>query len=60
MKPGPRNLITDVAGLRVGNAEDVRIKTGSTVLVGDTSFRASVDVMGGSPGSRETDQWRER
>jgi D-aminopeptidase len=55
MKPGPRNLITDVAGLRVGNAEDHRIKTGTTVLLGDTSFRASVDVMGGSPGSRETD-----
>jgi L-aminopeptidase/D-esterase-like protein len=55
MRPGPRNLITDVAGLRVGNAEDHRIKTGTTVLVGDKPFRASVDVMGGSPGSRETD-----
>jgi L-aminopeptidase/D-esterase-like protein len=55
MKPGPRNLITDVAGLRVGNAEDHHIKTGTTVLVSDRPFRASVDVMGGSPGSRETD-----
>ncbi len=55
MKPGPRNLITDVAGLRVGNAEDHRIKTGTTVLVADRPFRASVDVMGGSPGTRETD-----
>ncbi|MEP7241920.1 MAG: P1 family peptidase, partial [Devosia sp.] len=55
MTPGPRNLITDVAGLRVGNAEDHRIKTGTTVLVGDKPFRASVDVMGGSPGTRETD-----
>jgi L-aminopeptidase/D-esterase-like protein len=55
MKPGPRNLITDVAGLRVGNAEDHHIKTGTTVLVGDKPFRASVDVMGGSPGTRETD-----
>lgn len=55
MKPGPRNLITDVAGLLVGNAEDHRIKTGSTVLIGDKPFRASVDVMGGSPGTRETD-----
>jgi L-aminopeptidase/D-esterase-like protein len=53
--PGPRNLITDVAGLRVGNAEDHRIKTGTTVLVGDRPFIASVDVMGGSPGSRETE-----
>lgn len=55
MRPGPLNLITDVAGLRVGNAEDHHIKTGSTVLLADKPFRASVDVMGGSPGSRETD-----
>jgi D-aminopeptidase len=55
MKPGPRNLITDVAGLRVGNAEDHRIKTGTTVLVADTPFVAAVDVMGGAPGSRETE-----
>jgi L-aminopeptidase/D-esterase-like protein len=55
VRPGPRNLITDVAGLRVGNAEDHRIKTGTTVLVGDQPFVASVDVMGGSPGSRETE-----
>lgn len=55
MKPGPRNLVTDVAGLRVGNAEDWKVKTGTTVLVGDRPFRASVDVMGGSPGTRETD-----
>lgn len=55
MKPGPRNLITDVAGLRVGNAEDHRIKTGTTVLVGDRPFRAAVDVMGGAPGTRETE-----
>ena len=27
MRPGPRNLITDVARLRVGNAEDHAIKT---------------------------------
>ncbi|MDB5506245.1 MAG: Peptidase, family [Devosia sp.] len=55
MKPGPRNLITDVAGLRVGNSGDERIKTGTTVLVADRPFVASVDVMGGSPGARETE-----
>src|SRR5690606_8701770 len=53
--PGPRNLITDVSGLRVGNAEDHAIRTGTTVLVGDRPFVASVDVMGGSPGARETE-----
>lgn len=55
MKPGARNLITDVAGLHVGNAEDHAIKTGSTVLLGDKPFVAAVSVMGGAPGTRETD-----
>lgn len=52
---GPRNLITDVTGLRVGNAEDHRIKTGTTVLLGEVPFTASVHVMGGAPGTKETD-----
>lgn len=55
MRPGPRNLITDISGLRVGNAQDDRIKTGTTVLLGDAPFVASVAVMGGAPGTRETD-----
>ncbi|WP_417525136.1 P1 family peptidase [Marinovum sp.] len=55
MTPGPRNLITDVRGLCVGNAQDMALKSGTTVLVGDTPFVASVAVMGGAPGTRETD-----
>lgn len=55
MKPGRRNLITDVEGLYVGNADDQDLKSGVTTLVGDKPFVASVDVMGGSPGTRETD-----
>ncbi len=55
MKPGPRNLITDVAGLRVGNAQDENLKSGSTVLLGDKPFIGAVHVMGGAPGTRETD-----
>jgi L-aminopeptidase/D-esterase-like protein len=55
VRPGPRNLITDVAGLRVGNAEDVPVRTGVTVLVADDSVNAAVDVRGGAPGTRETD-----
>jgi L-aminopeptidase/D-esterase-like protein len=54
-KTGALNLITDIAGLRVGNAQDTRLKSGSTVLVGDAPFTASVHVMGGAPGTRETD-----
>ncbi|WP_375280375.1 P1 family peptidase [Pseudooctadecabacter sp.] len=52
---GPRNLITDVSGLTVGNAQDETLKSGSTVLLGDVPFTASVHVMGGGPGTRETD-----
>lgn len=55
MRPGPRNLITDVPGLRVGNAQDPHLKSGTTVLTADQPFVASVHVMGGSPGTRETD-----
>ena len=54
-RPGPKNLITDIAGLRVGNTEDHRIKTGCTVLIADHPFTAAVHVMGGAPGTRETD-----
>lgn len=52
---GKRNLITDVPGLKVGNATDPLIKSGVTVLSADKPFIASVDVMGGAPGSRETE-----
>ena len=55
MRPGPRNLITDVPGLRVGNAQDAALRSGSTVLLGQVPFVASVHVMGGAPGTRETD-----
>ncbi len=55
MKPGPRNLITDVAGIRIGNAEDHHIRTGVTVILPDRPVTAAVDVRGGGPGTRETD-----
>lgn len=55
MKPGLNNLITDVPGLLVGHATDQTIKSGVTVLTGNKSFVASVEVVGGAPGTRETD-----
>ena len=55
MRPGPRNLITDVPGLLVGNAADPRLKSGVTVLTAEAPFVAGVDVRGGAPGTRETD-----
>ena len=54
-RPGPRNLITDVAGLRVGHAHDTDLRSGVSVLLGAGPLRAGVHVMGGAPGTRETD-----
>jgi D-aminopeptidase len=54
-RTGPRNLITDVAGLRVGQAGDHALRSGVSVLVGEAPFVAGVHVMGGAPGTRETD-----
>ena len=55
MKTGARNLITDVPGLLVGQAEDRRLRSGVTVLLGEGPFVGAVSVMGGAPGTRETD-----
>jgi L-aminopeptidase/D-esterase-like protein len=55
VRTGPLNLISDVAGLRVGNAEDVRLRSGITAVVFDRATVAAVDVRGGGPGTRETD-----
>src|SRR5271163_1809257 len=54
-RPGPRNLITDVSGIKVGNAADAALQSGVTVVLPDTPTVASVDVRGGAPGTRETD-----
>ncbi|WP_171234753.1 P1 family peptidase [Ruegeria sp. HKCCA6837] len=55
MTPGPKNLITDIPGLTVGNAQDDTVKSGTTVLTAQAPFVASVHVMGGAPGTRETE-----
>jgi L-aminopeptidase/D-esterase-like protein len=55
MHPGPRNLITDVPGLRVGHADDAALRSGVTVILPDAPARASADLRGGGPGTRETE-----
>jgi len=50
-----RNLITDVAGVSVGQAEDTRLASGVTVVVFAEPAATSVDVRGGGPGTRETE-----
>lgn len=49
-----RNLITDVAGLQIGQAHDMAAATGVTVALFDRPTVASVAILGGAPGARET------
>ena len=47
-----RNLITDVPGVLVGNAQDMRAATGVTVAIFEQGAVASVATLGGAPGDR--------
>lgn len=53
IKPGKTNSILDVGGLQIGQAHDVEVKTGVTVIIPNAAARCAVDVRGGGPGSRE-------
>jgi len=55
LSAGPRNLITDVDGILVGNAQDARLRSGVSVVLCETPAMASVDMRGGAPGTRDTD-----
>ncbi len=50
-----RNLITDVAGVLVGHADDARLCSGVSVILFEEPTVTAVDVRGGAPGTRETD-----
>src|SRR5271157_5706149 len=54
-RAGPRNSITDVPGILVGQAEDLARVSGATVVLAERPAVASVDVRGGAPGTRETE-----
>jgi L-aminopeptidase/D-esterase-like protein len=49
-----RNLITDVPGILVGHAQDLRLGSGATAIVFERPAVASMDLRGGGPGTRET------
>jgi len=55
MKPGSKNCITDVSGIKVGHAHDIKLMSGTTVIIPDEAAVAAVDCRGGAPGTRETD-----
>ncbi len=48
------NLITDVAGVKVGNADDARLASGVTAVIFDEPAVASIAVHGGAPAVRDT------
>jgi D-aminopeptidase len=50
----PRNLLTDVPGIRVGNAQDARVASGVTAIVIDGTNVISGVTRGGAPGTRDT------
>src|SRR5690625_979031 len=49
------NNITDVPGIKVGNAQNLDALTGCTVILTEEGATGSVDVRGSAPGTRETD-----
>ena len=53
--PGPRNLITDVDGILVGNAGSNPARTGVTVVLPERGLVMAAAITGGAPGTRETD-----
>ena len=52
---GLRNAITDVPGLRVGNAEDYMVRSGVTLILPDAPTVAAVDARGGGTGTRDVE-----
>jgi L-aminopeptidase/D-esterase-like protein len=47
------NLLTDIAGVRVGHADDAALASGVTAVIFDKPVVAAMDVRGGGPGTRE-------
>jgi D-aminopeptidase len=55
MRTGPKNLITDVQGLFVGQVHSERLRSGVTVILPTGPARGAADIRGGGPGTRETE-----
>lgn len=51
--PKLKNLITDVSGVLVGHAGDLKLGSGSTAIVFEQPAIASADMRGGGTGTRE-------
>jgi D-aminopeptidase len=49
-----KNLLTDISGVRVGNAGDAALASGVTAVLFDSPAVAAIDVRGGGPGTRDS------
>ncbi len=47
-------MLTGIAGVTVGHAEDLALGSGVTAILFDRPAVASVSILGGAPGSRDT------
>ncbi len=54
MTQAPLNLLIDVPGIAVGHATDLALGSGVTAILFDRPATASVAVLGGAPGGRDT------
>ncbi len=43
MQPGPKNSITDVSGIKVGHAQDMKLMSGTTVVLPEDAAVGAVD-----------------
>ena len=50
----PLNLITDVPGIRLGNADDAVLASGATAILVAQPNVAAMSLRGGAPGGRDT------
>ncbi|KIZ47737.1 MULTISPECIES: P1 family peptidase [Rhodopseudomonas] len=48
-----KNLLTDIAGVRVGHADDATLASGVTAILFDQPAVASIDIRGGGPAVRD-------
>jgi L-aminopeptidase/D-esterase-like protein len=48
-----KNLLTDIAGVRVGHADDTALASGVTAVIFDSPAVTAIDIRGGGPGTRE-------
>lgn len=55
---GAKNSLSDIKGLRIGNAEDHDVATGVTAIICEEPAICAAAVAGGGPGTRETDLLR--